>query len=66
MADRMWRSIARSVSYRIVCVISLSVVTYLFTRDIYQMTLIVIVFQTIQTGLYYLHERIWTKVRWGS
>ncbi|MBN1390544.1 MAG: DUF2061 domain-containing protein [Candidatus Thermoplasmatota archaeon] len=59
------RSIAKSISYRIICIISLSIVTYAITGDPWTMTYIVVVFQTIQIILFYLHERIWSRVRWG-
>lgn len=55
------RSIAKSISYRIICIISLLLITWLLTRDIYQATYITIIFQTLQTFLYYLHERAWAK-----
>lgn len=35
------------------------VVTFSLTRDVNQSVYITVVFQTIQTILYYLHERLW-------
>ena len=59
------RSITKSISYRIICIISLALTSYLITRDIIVMTSIVFVFQSIQIIIYYLHERIWARVKWG-
>ena len=59
------RSIAKSISYRIICIIMLSLVSYIITKNVIEMTVIVIVFQSIQTIVYYLHERIWNQVKWG-
>jgi uncharacterized membrane protein len=66
MNEQKKRSILKSVSYRIICIISQTIVTYAFTHDILQVGAIVLVFQSVQTLLYYLHERAWNKVRWGA
>ena len=65
MRDSRKRSIAKAISYRIICIIMLALVTYLITRDIIEMTSIVIVFQSIQMFIYYFHERLWERVQWG-
>jgi uncharacterized membrane protein len=66
MNEMRKRSIIKAISYRIICIISQTIVTYIFTGDIVQVVWIVLVFQSVQTLLYYLHERAWNKVRWGS
>ena len=65
MKEDRKRSIAKAISYRIICIISLAIVTYVFTGDLVQMTGIVVVFQSIQTVIYYLHERLWERTQWG-
>ena len=55
------RSIMKSITYRVICIISLLTVTYALTRDLYQASSITVVFQSIQTLLYYLHERAWSR-----
>ncbi|MGA1866356.1 MAG: DUF2061 domain-containing protein [Thermoplasmatota archaeon] len=65
MMEGKGRSIAKSISYRIICIISLSIVTYAITGDLLSMTYIVVVFQTIQIILFYLHERVWSRIKWG-
>ena len=59
------RSIAKAVSYRIICIVVLAIVTYAIIGDLLEMTYIVVVFQSIQAGVYYVHERAWEKVGWG-
>jgi len=49
---------AKSISYRIICIIILALVSYIITRNIIEMTSIVVVFQSIQIIVYYFHERI--------
>ncbi len=63
MNEEKKRAIAKSISYRIICIISLAIVTYIFTGNLLQMTGIVVVFQTIQTFIYYVHERLWERVQ---
>ena len=59
------RSLAKAVCYRIICIISLSVVTYAITGDLIEMGMIVVVFQSLQMFIYYIHERVWNRVNWG-
>jgi uncharacterized membrane protein len=56
------RSLLKAVSYRIICIISMLLITFLFTNNVNQSIFITIVFQSIQTVLYYLHERLWAKI----
>lgn len=59
------RSIAKSVSYRILSLAADSTVAYLFTRDVALSAGIVIFVNTYSTILYYLHERVWAHISWG-
>ena len=59
------RSIAKAITYRIICISMLSLVIYAVTRDIMEMTSIVVIFQSIQMIIYYFHERTWERVEWG-
>jgi uncharacterized membrane protein len=65
MKESRKRSICKAISYRIICIIMLAFIAYLITKDFFQMTNIVIIFQSIQMILYYMHERIWGIIRWG-
>jgi len=58
------RSIAKAITYRIICISMLSLVIYAVTRDIMEMTSIVVIFQSIQMIIYYFHERTWERVEW--
>ena len=65
MKESKKRSIVKAISYRIICIIMLALVTFLITGDIIEMTTIVIVFQSIQMFIYYYHERLWERIKWG-
>ena len=56
MTETHWRTIAKSVSWRVVA----TAVTAYFTG-----LTGAIVINIWMTVAYYIHERIWTKIRWG-
>ena len=64
METRM-RSIAKSVTWRLISIVILVAVSYYVTGDIKETTGITILFQVILAALYYIHERAWSKVLWG-
>lgn len=57
------RSIAKAITYRIVCVVVLLAVSFALTGNLVQTTYITIIFQTTQTIFYYVHERAWAQLR---
>ena len=66
MGGTIKRSIVKSISFRIISIFVLALITYLITGNLVEMTSIVIIFQSIQTIIYYLHERAWEKSEWGN
>lgn len=60
------RSLTKAISYRIICIVMLAIVSFIFTGDLSQVTGIVVVFQAIQMVIYYVHERAWERVKWGQ
>jgi len=60
------RSIAKAITYRIICISMLALVTYVVTRDIMEMASIVVIFQSIQMIIYYFHERTWGTSEMGT
>jgi uncharacterized membrane protein len=66
MLDNRLRSLAKSITYRIIAFIVLIIITWYVTGNLVQTTFISVTFQTIQLILYYIHERIWEKIGWGK
>lgn len=64
-ADNHLRSWAKSVVWRVIGIFILGGLSWLFTKNLEQTTLITIAFHTIRLVLYYYHERVWERVRWG-
>lgn len=65
MASTKQRSFAKSLTWRLIAVVSSFVVAYALTKDISFSINITIVSNVVNFILYYLHERIWLKFRWG-
>lgn len=59
------RSLAKSVTWRIIAIISTFVIAYAMTQDFNFATSITIISNVVNFILYYIHERAWLQVRWG-
>lgn len=59
------RSIAKSITYRLLSLSADSTVAYLVTRDLALSAGIVIFVNVYSTLLYYVHERVWAHIQWG-
>lgn len=59
------RSFVKSVSYRLVSITVDTCVAYFFTRQLSLSLSIVIVVNAYSTFLYYGHERLWGRIRYG-
>jgi uncharacterized membrane protein len=57
------RSILKTLSYRAIVTVILAVVAYVFTGNLYQTSTIAIVFGILATLAYYLHERLWSRLK---
>jgi adenylylsulfate kinase len=60
------RSIVKTISYRVIVVILDFVAIYLFTGKISVALGFTIVSNIYTTIVYFLHERIWGKIKWGK
>lgn len=60
------RSIVKTITYRLLIIVSTFVVTYMITGEI-ELTLgITLVVNVINTVLYFIHERVWNRIHWGK
>jgi len=64
--ERKRRSLLKAVTWRIIAIIVLLYLSYSFTGDWETTGLITISFNAIQILLYYVHERLWAKIKWGT
>ncbi len=65
MSDKHRRSILKALVYKGGSIVLLALVSWLFTRDLSKMSLITICYEAIAAVGYYVHERIWEKIKWG-
>ncbi len=63
--ETRWRSVAKAVVWRIMGVIILGSLSWVFTKSWEDTSIITITFNSIRLVLYYFHERAWDKVKWG-
>ena len=59
------RTIVRMITYRITAWLFTIFWTYLFTGDIGSATGFATVLHILLSVDYYIHERIWIKIKWG-
>ncbi len=63
--DSSARSWVKSITWRVIGIVILGALVWLFTHDWQETTLITITFHTIRLVLYYYHERAWERIGWG-
>ncbi|MGA2955300.1 MAG: DUF2061 domain-containing protein [Thermodesulfobacteriota bacterium] len=59
------RSIIKSITWRIVGILTLGIIIWIITGNWGETTLITISYHVVQIVLYYFHERGWLKIDWG-
>jgi len=60
------RTIIRMVTYRITALIFTIIWTYMFTGNFLNSTSFAITLHFLLSIDYYIHERIWLKIKWGK
>lgn len=65
MSDTRLRSLVKALTWRAIGITVLGTVSWLYTGSVDKTTLITVTFHTIQIILYYIHERLWNRIRWG-
>ena len=65
-SEKPIRSITKAISWRIVGTIDTLVVSYLVTGEITLAASIASVDFLTKLVLYFFHERIWNKIKWGK
>jgi len=58
------RSVTRSTVWRIIGILFLALITYIFTQSWITTTLVTIAHHSISIVGYYLHERFWLHIKW--
>jgi uncharacterized membrane protein len=60
------RAIVKAITYRAIVAITLAVISWFYTGNLFDTSAISITYTIIATIFYYIHERAWIKVKWGK
>jgi uncharacterized membrane protein len=59
------RSIVKSIAWRIICIVVSIITTFIFTGEWNLAVAVGTIYNAITMVLYYFHERIWNRIKWG-
>ena len=65
-SEKPIRSIAKAISWRVIGTLDTLLVSYLLTGEIVLATSIASVDFVTKMILYFFHERIWNRIKWGK
>lgn len=65
MQDTSLRSVTKTITWRLTGSGATFLVSYIISHNFAMASTIAIVQLTLNTILYYIHERIWNRVKWG-
>ncbi|OBQ45586.1 MAG: hypothetical protein AN484_01040 [Aphanizomenon flos-aquae WA102] len=66
MSVKKSRSLAKSLTWRVVALLTTFITLYALSKDINMATLATIITNGVNFVAYYYHERIWNSVSWGK
>jgi uncharacterized membrane protein len=66
MNDTTTRSLAKTVSWRITGSLATFLISYLILGNFLVAGSIAVIQITVNTILYFIHERVWNKISWGK
>ena len=64
MNDTRKRSITKTLTWRIIALLSTFIITYLFLGNFKQSLVVTILLNVTAIALYYIHERVWNLIKW--
>ncbi len=64
MEEKKIRSLVKSISWRIIVLFNSIIVMFFFVHDVSKSIMYSVIINSISTVLYYIHERIWNKLKW--
>ena len=66
MSVKKSRSLAKSLTWRVVALLTTFITLYALSKDINMATLATIITNGVNFVAYYYHERMWNSVSWGK
>ncbi len=65
MKEKNYRSLVKSLSYRVTGTIATFIISFLVTGEVKFALSIMSVDFISKIGIFYLHERVWDKIKFG-
>ena len=65
MEEQRIRAIAKTISWRVIATFTTMLIVYRYTREMVLSIGVGAVEVVSKMALYYAHERLWSKSRWG-
>jgi uncharacterized membrane protein len=66
MSDMPKRSLIKTISWRITGSTATFLISYAILGDVSVSGIIAAIQLTFNTILYFIHERVWNKIKWGQ
>jgi len=63
--DRRLRSWAKAITWRALGILILGLIAWIYTGNLEQTSIITVAFNGVRLILYYVHEHLWERVKWG-
>lgn len=63
--DHWKRSLVKTITYRLIIVVMIFIISHWVTQDTKQAIIITSWNTVLATIIYYLHERFWSRIKWG-
>lgn len=64
--DHHGRSVVKTITYRILIIVSHGVVMYVMTGDVESTLTVTGATSIVSTLIYFFHERVWNHIHWGK
>ncbi len=64
--ERVQRSLAKSITFRILIIIADIFIIFAITHRYDETILVILLTNLASSIIYFLHERVWNKIRWGT
>ena len=63
MDETFKRSISKGIIWRVISIITLVIITYIFTNNFVEVTLITTISTVVFFIVFFIHERLWLKIK---
>lgn len=57
------RSLSKGILYRIISILTLAIITYIYTGNLVTVTLVTVISNIVFLIVFYVHERIWLRIK---